>query len=246
MTSTDPDFYSYYMLLPSSIWQPMIQSMDLRRLCTIILEKTINDPDKYQNGLTKLFFRAGMLAALESLRSDRLNAMVTVVQKNMRRRMAVKKYQELRHSTIKIQTWWRGILAKRLVEHIRREVAAIRLQTAIRRFTERTIFLATRRSITFLQSRKLISWVTDKLFTFFRCARGASAATFQRSEERQCRNATAESPSWRVCCQGLITSVAANHHSAALLVVLSVPMSSMLSTFNHVFADAWPADNSRH
>jgi myosin V len=142
------------MLVPSSDWQPMIQTMDLRRLCSTILEKTIADPDMYQNGLTKIFFRAGMLAALESLRSDRLNAMVTVVQKNMRRRMAVKKYQGLRKATITIQTWWRGIQARKLVQSIRREVSAIRLQTGIRRFIQRNHFFATKRAITLFQSRK--------------------------------------------------------------------------------------------
>ncbi|KAG6865880.1 hypothetical protein C0991_010961 [Blastosporella zonata] len=143
----------YYMLVSSSEWQPMIQAMDLKRLCSTILEKTIADPDMYQNGLTKIFFRAGMLAALESLRSERLNSMVTVVQKNMRRRMAVKNYQNLRRATIKIQTWWRGIMAKRLVRSIRREVSAIRLQTGIRRFMQRKYFVDTRRAVTLLQSR---------------------------------------------------------------------------------------------
>ncbi|KAF8061043.1 P-loop containing nucleoside triphosphate hydrolase protein [Lyophyllum atratum] len=103
----------------------------------------------------KFSFRAGMLAALESLRSDRLNAMVTVVQKNMRRRMAVKNYQNLRRATIKIQTWWRGILAKKLVQSIRREVAAIRLQTGIRRFVQRKHFLDIKRAITLFQSREM-------------------------------------------------------------------------------------------
>lgn len=132
----------------------MIQSMDLRRLCATILEKTIADPDMYQNGITKIFFRAGMLAALESLRSDRLNAMVTVVQKNVRRRLALKRYRNLRYATIKIQTWWRGIMAKRLVEGIRREVSAIKLQTAMRRFLQRKHFLDVRYGVILLQSRK--------------------------------------------------------------------------------------------
>ncbi|KAJ7134998.1 myosin 5 [Mycena crocata] len=143
----------YYMLVPSSDWQPLIQSMDLRRLCTTILEKTIAEKDKYQNGLTKIFFRAGMLAALEAFRSDRLNAMVTVVQKNMRRRMAVKKYQALRQATIRIQTWWRGIMAKKLVEFIKREVSAKRLQTVGRRFIQRKRFLETKNAMTLFQSR---------------------------------------------------------------------------------------------
>lgn len=147
-------FARYYMLVPSSDWQPMISQMQLKPLCTRILQSTIRDPDKFQNGLTKIFFRAGMLAALETLRSDRLNALVTVIQKNMRRRVAAKRYQKLRASTIKIQTWWRGILANRLVQHIRREVSAQRLQRGVRRYIQRHRFLAARQSILLVQSRK--------------------------------------------------------------------------------------------
>lgn len=141
------------MLVHSSEWEPMIKNLELKPLCARILEKTINDPDKYQPGLTKIFFRAGMLAALESLRSNRLNSLVTIVQKNMRRRMAVKRYRDLRAATIKIQTWWRGITARRLVEKVRRDVAAIRLQRGIRRYLQRKRFLTIRQSITAVQSR---------------------------------------------------------------------------------------------
>ncbi|KAG6376042.1 myosin 5 [Boletus reticuloceps] len=143
----------YYMLVPSADWQPMIQNLELRPLCSLILERTLNDPDKYQSGLTKIFFRAGMLAALESLRSERLNALVTIVQKNMRRRMAVKRYRELRNAAIKIQTWWRGISARRLVESIRRDLAAKRLQAGVRRFLQRSKFLQVRQAIIAVQSR---------------------------------------------------------------------------------------------
>ncbi|KAH9923989.1 P-loop containing nucleoside triphosphate hydrolase protein [Epithele typhae] len=143
----------YYMLVHSSEWEPMIKNLELKPLCARILEKTINDPDKYQPGLTKIFFRAGMLAALESLRSNRLNSLVTIVQKNMRRKMAVKKYKQLREATIKIQTWWRGIMATRLVNRIRKDVAAIRLQRGIRRYLQRKRFLAIRMSVVSLQAR---------------------------------------------------------------------------------------------
>ncbi|KAJ4488247.1 myosin 5 [Lentinula aciculospora] len=167
----------YYMLVSSSTWQPMIQSLDLKKLCSIILENSLNDPDKYQNGLTKIFFRAGMLAALESLRSNRLNHMVTVVQKNMRRHMAMKKYQRLRMSTIKIQTWWRGILAKRFVEHVRRQAAAVRLQRAIRQYLQRQRFLNIRYSVVLIQSR--IRGRQTRIS--FREQRSASAATLLQS-----------------------------------------------------------------
>ncbi|KAH8829695.1 myosin 5 [Flagelloscypha sp. PMI_526] len=126
----------YYMLVPSSDWQPLIQSMDLKTLCTRVLAKTINDADK-----------AGMLAALETLRADRLNALVTIVQKNMRRRMAVKRYQSMRHSAIRIQTWWRGITAKRFVERVRKEARIAR------RFVQRQRFLQMHQTISLLQAR---------------------------------------------------------------------------------------------
>ena len=132
----------------------MTRNLELQKLCSLILEKTINDADKYQNGLTKIFFRAGMLAALESLRSERLNALVVIIQKNMRRCMAQKKYQRMREAAIRIQTWWRVIMAKAFVEGVRKLTAAIKLQTASRRFIQRRNFKAVSASVTRIQSRK--------------------------------------------------------------------------------------------
>lgn len=172
------------MLVPSADWQPMIQRLELKLLCSLILEKTINDSDKYQSGLTKIFFRAGMLAALESLRSERLNALVTIIQKNMRRRMAVKRYQELRSATIKIQTWWRGILARRVVEAMRKDVAAKRLQTGVRRFLRRSRFLRVRQAVIALQSRKLW-WLPRRLGSLgFRCSWCTDSASTQGGTDR--------------------------------------------------------------
>lgn len=143
-------YIRYYMLVNSSKWRPLPET---KALCSIILEQTIKEDDKYQQGLTKIFFRAGMLASLESLRSNRLNELVTLVQKNVKRRLAVQKYRLTKASAIKIQTWWRGIMAKRFVESIRREVAALRLQRAVRSYVRRKAFLDTRKSVVKLQSR---------------------------------------------------------------------------------------------
>lgn len=142
------------MLVASSDWRPLIQQLELKLLCSLILEKTINDQNKYQSGLTKIFFRAGMLAVLESLRSERLNGLATMIQKNMRRLVAVKKYQEQRNAAICIQTWWRGIMAKRLIASMRRDFAAKRLQTRLRGFIQRSRFLQIRQSVVKVQSRR--------------------------------------------------------------------------------------------
>lgn len=177
----------------------MIQNLELQQLCNLILERTINDADKYQSGLTKIFFRAGMLAALESLRSERLNALVTVVQKNMRRRMAVKNYQELRRATIKIQTWWRGILARRFVAAVRRTTAATRLQTIARRFVHRRRFLDIRNAIILFQSRMFfICSVQCFLDTIHRCPWCSGTSGIQELAGRTFCYASSKLAAWSV------------------------------------------------
>jgi myosin-5 len=190
------------MLVPSSQWGPMIQNLELNGLCSLILERTINDPDKSQNGKTKIFFRAGMLAALETLRADRLNAMVTVVQKNMRRHMCVKRYREMRVAAIKIQTWWRGVLARRFVTQVRRETAAIRFQRAARRYLQRKRFMEVRTTVIRFQSRKFI-WITDLLILIAEISprnSGYPGSSRIQGTTTCPRNYTSTAPiPWRVC-----------------------------------------------
>lgn len=219
----------------------MISNLQLKPLCSLILKKTINDSDKYQNGLTKIFFRAGMLAALESLRSDRLNALVTVVQKNMRRRMAVKKYQALRSATIMIQTWWRGILAKRLVEYIRREVSARRLQSVSRRFVQRQRFLDIRHAIVLFQSRELhIQSRNYILLIIFAGVRGSQARRVYK--ERKVGEAATLLQSltrgvyvvFRCIFSLILTMIGAESRGGP-----SEPISGMLSTCSPAYGVVW-------
>lgn len=93
-----------------------------------------------------------MVALLESLRTARLNALVTLVQKNVRRRIAYKNYQDLRKRTIVIQSWWRGVLGRRLAEDMRRTAAATLVQRAARGFLQRRAFLKTRQAVINLQT----------------------------------------------------------------------------------------------
>ena len=67
----------------------------------------------------------------------------------------MKRYREMRNAAIKIQTWWRGILARKLVASIRKEVSAKRLQCAIRRFLLRHKFISIRNSVVMFQSCEL-------------------------------------------------------------------------------------------
>jgi myosin-5 len=157
------------MLAPSSEWSVKIQSMQLKELCAVILSQAITDQDKYQNGLTKIFFRAGMLAALEATRSARLNALVTLVQKNVRRRLAVSHYKRMRAAAIKIQTWWRGVAARKFVQGVRREASAVRIQKGIRRFIQRKKFMDVRKAVVMVQSRTYRLWDVLSLAAHIQC-----------------------------------------------------------------------------
>jgi myosin heavy subunit len=187
----------------------MIQKLELNGLCSLILEKTINDPDKYQNGKTKIFFRAGMLAALETLRADRLNAMVTVVQKNMRRHMCVKRYRSMRTAAIKIQTWWRGILAKRYVAQVRRETAAIRFQRAARRYVQRKRFTDVRTAVVRLQSRTYNMFTPSILIAEIPLRDSGCPGSSRLLGKATCsRNyAIAKSPPWDVRQRALLNAL---------------------------------------
>lgn len=135
------------MLVNSSNWGP-----DLKGLCSLILEASIKDEDKFQIGLTKIFFRAGMLAHMERVRTDRLNQLVILMQKNAQRFYHQRRYQRLRAATIGIQSLWRRTLAKREAERIRRERAAVVIQKVGRGFVERQRYLRTRNAVITIQA----------------------------------------------------------------------------------------------
>jgi myosin-5 len=137
------------MLIPSKEWQG---NDNVRSLCSLILERALPGDDRYQIGLTKIFFRAGMLALLESQRTNRINQLVTLVQKNVRRRIAYKRYQAMRKASVKIQAWWRGVLARKAYDELRRESAAIRIQKQVRGWLARREYSKTREAVIRIQS----------------------------------------------------------------------------------------------
>lgn len=149
---TFPEFAErYYMLVSSSEWHG---DRDVKELCDLILQKTLKQKDKYQIGLTKIFFRAGILASLESFRSQRLNELVKIVQKNVRRWIQYRRYKDLRNRTIQIQVWWRGVIARRFVEDLRRQTAATRIQRVTRGWLARKRYGEVRQAVIRIQARE--------------------------------------------------------------------------------------------
>ncbi|PKU28372.1 unconventional myosin-vb [Limosa lapponica baueri] len=73
------------------------------------------DPDKFQFGRTKIFFRAGQVAYLEKLRADKFRAATIMIQKTVRGWLQRLKYKRLRRAAIVVQRYTRGHLARRWV-----------------------------------------------------------------------------------------------------------------------------------
>lgn len=66
------------------------------------------DPNQYQFGRTKIFFRAGQVAYLEKLRSDKLRHACVVIQKSVRGWLQRRRFLCLRRAALTIQQYFRG------------------------------------------------------------------------------------------------------------------------------------------
>ena len=66
------------------------------------------DTNLYRIGQSKIFFRAGQVAYLEKLRSDKLQACGIMIQKHVKMWIYRKKYLAIRKSALLLQIYARG------------------------------------------------------------------------------------------------------------------------------------------
>ncbi|KAL0968790.1 hypothetical protein UPYG_G00271910 [Umbra pygmaea] len=130
---TYQEFFSRYRVLMK---QKDILS-DMKQTCRNVLEKWVTNQDKYQFGKSKIFFRAGQVAYLEKLRSDRLRKACVRIQKTIRCWLARKRYLRMRRAAITVQKRIRGYLARCRVTFLRRTRAAVVIQKNQRMFMAR-------------------------------------------------------------------------------------------------------------
>lgn len=142
----------YYMLVHSSKWTPEIRHMGQAILNGVLGPARGDGTDKYQLGLTKIFFRAGMLAFLENKRNARLNEAAVMIQKNLRCRFYRRKYLEARESVIAFQSVARAFVSRLHAEQVRQTKAATTIQSAWRASKERQHYHRIRRNIILFQS----------------------------------------------------------------------------------------------
>ncbi|OXG51031.1 hypothetical protein C355_02471 [Cryptococcus neoformans Th84] len=139
----------YHLMLHSKEWN---QDLDLKQLCSLILQKTLDNDDRYQLGLTKIFFRAGTLAFLESLRSRRQYELATTIQKYIRRRLAYKHYSQLKSGAIVIQNWWRGVLSRKELVELKKLKITLWIQSTARGHLSRKRYIQEKENVVRLQT----------------------------------------------------------------------------------------------
>jgi myosin-5 len=140
------------MLCHSSQW-----TSEIKEMCHAILRKALGDisqqkQDKYQLGLTKIFFRAGMLAFLENLRTSRLNECAIMIQKNLKCKYYRHRYLEARESILTTQSVIRGFLARQRADEIRQIKAATTIQRVWRGQKQRKAYNEIRGNIILFES----------------------------------------------------------------------------------------------
>ncbi|KAI6965594.1 myosin-2, partial [Hortaea werneckii] len=137
----------YYMLISSQQWTTEIRDMANAILSKALGEGKNDGTDKYQLGLTKIFFRAGMLAFLENLRSNRLNDAAIMIQKNLRAKYWRRRYLEATDSVKAFQALCRAFVARERAEELRRQKGATSIQRVWRGQKERKNFLRIRNDL---------------------------------------------------------------------------------------------------
>uniref|UniRef100_A0A8C9EVC8 Myosin VC n=1 Tax=Pavo cristatus TaxID=9049 RepID=A0A8C9EVC8_PAVCR len=99
------EFFSRYSILMT---QQELSFSDKKQICKIVLQRLIQDPNQYQFGRTKIFFRAGQVAYLEKLRSDKLRHACIMIQKSVRGWLQRTRFLCIKQAAITIQQYFRG------------------------------------------------------------------------------------------------------------------------------------------
>ncbi|XP_074563080.1 myosin-17-like isoform X2 [Curcuma longa] len=147
---TRRSFYEFLLRFGLLAPEVLEGNSDDKIACQKILDKM--GLKGYQLGKSKVFLRAGQMAELDARRAEVLGRAARTIQRQIRTYIARKEFLMLRKTTIHLQSRWRGRLACKLYEHMRREAAAVKIQKNLRRYFARKSFLLLRSSAIALQT----------------------------------------------------------------------------------------------
>jgi myosin-5 len=112
-----------------------------------------DSPSPYQFGKSKIFFRAGQVALLERIRTQRLKECAILIQKTVKGFIYRRIFLRKRAAAVMIQSNYRVHLAKKRVDDMRRNNAATKIQTAWRMYCARKKYQQIRRAVIGIQTR---------------------------------------------------------------------------------------------
>ena len=168
----------YYMLIKSTEWTTEIRDMAMAILRKALGAAKNDSSDKYQLGLTKIFFRAGMLAFLENLRTNKLNEAAIMIQKNLRAKYHRRRYLEAIDSIKAFQSLARGEMARQRAEEARQQRSATTIQRVWKGQKERKRYVRFRHDLIIFEAAAK-GWLCRKMIMDKRL--GDAARTIQRS-----------------------------------------------------------------
>ncbi|XP_076135384.1 unconventional myosin-Vb [Alosa pseudoharengus] len=145
---TYEEFFSRYRVLLRGSLSPA----EVRASCQRTLSELIPDSEQYCFGKTKVFFRAGQVAVLEKLRSERLHVAGVVIQSWVRGWLGRRRYLRLRWATLTLQRYARGGLARRLAQTLRYTRAALVIQKTYRMVVVRQLYWMIREATITIQA----------------------------------------------------------------------------------------------
>ncbi|KAM6310732.1 unconventional myosin-Vb-like [Podargus strigoides] len=146
---TYQEFLERYRALVS---REELMGSDEKQICSLALERLLQDPRKYQCGKSKVFFQAGQVAYLEELRHQQLRTACTLLQRCLRGWLAQRRFRRARAAAVCLQRHARGMLARRFTRMLRRTRAAVLLQKTLRMVLARRSYLHTRQAAITIQA----------------------------------------------------------------------------------------------
>jgi len=105
----------------------------------------------YQFGKSKIFFRSGQVALLERIRTQRLRECAILIQKTVKGFIYRRRFLKIRETVLKIQTYGRGLLARRLLWNLKTNHAALIIQRNWRMYMQRKRYTEIKKSVVGLQ-----------------------------------------------------------------------------------------------
>ncbi|KAK9282242.1 hypothetical protein L1049_005156 [Liquidambar formosana] len=114
------------------------KNYDEKVACKKILEKI--GLTGSQIGKTKVFLRAGQMAELDARRATVRTNAAKAIRRQIRTHVTRKEFVALRRASIHVQSLWRGKMACKSYEHVKREASAVKIQKYSRRHLARKAY----------------------------------------------------------------------------------------------------------